>query len=209
MRSFLSFHFKPAEPFEGHLEGVAKLVRPWLGGEGLGAYLVPDTPWVSLYLEALEAQEDPKEVLAFLLELSQLGEAVAFMVLNEEDLLFAQAEGGELKALLARGEEVGVPLWSSPKGEAPQEGLLDAFQKGEPPSGHVLHQVAFGLDEALALAFGHGQGGLEVPPVAAVMRAAGVLGIHPDHAALGFLDLLEMDEEEGLPEEVLYLEGRE
>lgn len=199
MRSFLSFHVKPAEPFEGHLEGVVKLVRPWLGGEGLGAYLVPDAPWASLYLEALEAQEDPKEVLAFLLELSQLGEAAAFMVLNEEDLLFAQAEGGELKALLARGEEVGVPLWSSPKGEAPQEGLLDAFQKGEPPRGHVLHQVAFG----------HGQGSLEVPPVAAVMRAAGVLGIHPDHAALGFLDLLEMDEEEGLPEEVLYLEGRE
>lgn len=147
---------------------VADLARPWLGGEGLGAYLVPDWPWVSLYLEALEAQEDPQAVLAFLEELSRLGEAVAFLVLHEEDLLFARAEGGKIQALLTRGEELG--------------------------------ERAFGLDEALALA-------LEAPPVAAVMRAAGVLGLHPDHAALGFLDLLEADEEEGLPEDVLYLEG--
>ena len=173
MRSFLSFHVKPPpgsapEASQEPLANLAALVRPWLGGEGLGAYLVPDTPWVSLYLEALEAQEDPKAVLAFLLELSSLGEALAFMVLNEEDLLFARAEGGELKALFAQGEEV------------------------EPQ--------AFGLDEALSLA-------LKAPPVAAVMRAAGVLGLHPDHAALGFLDLLETEEEGGLPEGVLYLEG--
>ncbi|MEN2981627.1 MAG: hypothetical protein ABDH20_03255 [Thermus sp.] len=44
-----------------------------------------------------------------------------------------------------------------------------------------------------------------MPPLSAVQALAGAFGLHPDHAALGFLDLLEAEEEEGLPEEVVYL----
>ena len=45
-----------------------------------------------------------------------------------------------------------------------------------------------------------------LPPLGAVQALAAHFGLHPDHAALGFLDLLEAEEEEGLPEEVVYLE---
>ncbi|GAA6747795.1 hypothetical protein [Thermus brockianus] len=162
VRSFLSFHVKAP------LEEVAA----WAGGhtQGAGVYLVPDPPWVSLYHEALEAQEDPKGVRAFLEALSQLGQALAFLVLAEEDLLFLLAEGGRVRAELRRGPELGEALWGP-------EDLLPLLQKAQ-----------------------------AMPPVSAVQALAAPFGLHPDHAALGFLDLLEAEEEEGLPEEVVYLE---
>ena len=45
-----------------------------------------------------------------------------------------------------------------------------------------------------------------LPPEHAVRALAARFGLHPDHALLGFADLLEAEEEEGLPEEVVYLE---
>ena len=45
-----------------------------------------------------------------------------------------------------------------------------------------------------------------LPPEHAVRALANFFGLHPDHALLGFLDLLEAEEEGGLPEEVVYLE---
>lgn len=45
-----------------------------------------------------------------------------------------------------------------------------------------------------------------LPPEHAVRALAARFGLHPDHALLGFLDLLEAEEEGDLPEEVIYLE---
>ncbi|GAA6763077.1 MULTISPECIES: hypothetical protein [Thermus] len=162
VRSFLSFHVKAP------LEEVAA----WAGGrtQGAGVYLVPDPPWVSLYHEALEAEEDPEAIRAFLKALSGLGPALAFMVLNEEDLLFLLAEGGEVVAELRRGPELGEAL-SAP------EALLPLLEEAR-----------------------------RMPPTGAVQALAARFGLHPDHALLGFGDLLEAEEEEGLPEEVVYLE---
>ncbi|MGC8875651.1 hypothetical protein [Thermus sp.] len=162
VRSFLSFHV------EAPLEGVAAWVEGRTGGAGV--YLVPDPPWTSLYHEALEAEENPEAVQAFLRELSRLGRALAFLVQAEEDLLFLLAEGGEVVAELRRGPELGEALW------APED----------------LRPL---LEGARAL-----------PPEQAVRALAPRFGLHPDHAALGFLDLLEAEEEGGLPEEVVYLE---
>lgn len=44
------------------------------------------------------------------------------------------------------------------------------------------------------------------PKTAAVRALAGMLGLFPDHAVVGFGDLLELDEEGGLPEDVWTLE---
>lgn len=44
------------------------------------------------------------------------------------------------------------------------------------------------------------------PKTAAVRALAGMLGLFPDHAVVGFGDLLELDEESGLPEGVWVLE---
>jgi len=162
VRSFLSFHVKAP------LERVAAFAEGRTGGAGV--YLVPDPPWTSLYHEALEAQEDVGAVGGFLKGLSQLGLALAFFVQAEEDLLFLLAEGGEVRAELGVGPEVGALL------QAPGE-LLPLLQKAK-----------------------------AMPPVSAVQALALHFGLHPDHAALGFLDLLEAEEEEGLPEEVVYLE---
>ncbi|TBH17600.1 hypothetical protein [Thermus thermamylovorans] len=162
VRSFLSFHA------EAPLEEALAFARARAGGAGV--YLVPDPPWVSLYHEALEAQEDPGAIRGFLRELSRLGRALAFLVLAEEDLLFLLAEGGRVRAELRRGPELGEALWG-PEDLLP---LLEAAQA--------------------------------MPPLSAVRALAAPFGLHPDHAALGFLDLLEAEEEEGLPEEVVYLE---
>ncbi|HAR69173.1 MAG TPA: hypothetical protein DCR99_05890, partial [Thermus scotoductus] len=61
VRSFLSLH----------VEAPLERVLAWAQDKTLGAgvYLVPDPPWVSLYHEALEAQEDPEAIRAFLEEL--------------------------------------------------------------------------------------------------------------------------------------------
>lgn len=162
VRSFLSFH----------VEAPPERVVAWAQGEtrGAGVYVVPDSPWVSLYHEALEADEDPKAIGAFLEALSHLGPALAFMVLNEEDLLFLMAEEGKGVAELRRGPELGEAL-SGP------EALLPLLQ-----------------------------GAARMPPLNAVQALAAHFGLHPDHALLGFLDLLEAEEEGGLPEEVVYLE---
>ena len=162
MRSFLSLHV------QAPLERVAAWVRERTGGAGV--YLVPDPPWTSLYHEALEAEEDPEAIRAFLRELSRLGRALAFMVLGEEDLLFLLAEGGEVQAELRAGPELGEAL-KAPADLAPL------------------------LARAQAL-----------PPEHAVRALAARFGLHPDHALLGFLDLLEAEEEGDLPEEVIYLE---
>lgn len=162
MRSFLSLHV------QAPLERVAAWVRERTGGAGV--YLVPDPPWTSLYHEALEAEEDPEAIRAFLRELSRLGRALAFMVLGEEDLLFLLAEGGEVQAELRAGPELGEAL-KAPADLAPL------------------------LAKAQAL-----------PPEHAVRALAARFGLHPDHALLGFLDLLEAEEEGDLPEEVIYLE---
>ncbi len=162
MRSFLSLHLKaPLEAVQAFLEGPG---RGWLGG--LGAYLVPDPPWTSLYLEGLEAEEDPQAVQRFLGEASRVGPALAFLVLEEENLLFLWAEGGRVLARMRKGPELGEEFW--------------------------------GPEELKAL--------LPLPPLSAVQALAGRFGLHPDHALLGFLDLWEAEEEEGLPEEVVYLE---
>jgi hypothetical protein len=162
VRSFLSFHVKAP------LEEVIAFARGRTGGAGV--YLVPDPPWTSLYHEALEAQEDLEGVRAFLEELSRLGEALAFFVGEEENLLFLLAEGGKVRAELRRGPELGEAL------KAP-EALLPLLR-----------------------------GAQAMPPLSAVQALVAHFGLHPDHAALGFLDLLEAEEEEGLPEEVVYLE---
>lgn len=162
MRSFLSFHVRAP------LEEAAAFARGRTGGAGV--YLVPDPPWVSLYHEALEAQEEPEEVRAFVKALSHLGPALAFLVRVEEDLLFLLAEGGEVRAELRQGPELGEAL--------------------------------FGPEELLPLL----EAARALPPLSAVQALAAPFGLHPDHAALGFLDLLEAEEEEGLPEEVVYLE---
>ncbi len=162
MRSFLSFHV------QAPLEEVLAFARERTGGAGV--YLVPDPPWVSLYHEALEAEENPEGVRAFLEGLSRLGQTLAFLVLAEEDLLFLWAEGGQVRAELRKGPELGEALW------APED-LLPLLAKAQ-----------------------------AMPPVSAVQALAASFGLHPDHAALGFLDLLEAEEEEGLPEEVVYLE---
>ncbi|WP_287370165.1 hypothetical protein [Oceanithermus sp.] len=44
------------------------------------------------------------------------------------------------------------------------------------------------------------------PKTAAVRALAGMLGIFPDHAVIGFGDVLELDEEGGLPEDVWVIE---
>jgi hypothetical protein len=44
------------------------------------------------------------------------------------------------------------------------------------------------------------------PKTAAVRALAGLLGLFPDHAVVGFGDLLTMDEESELPEDVWILE---
>lgn len=162
VRSFLSLH----------VEAPLERVLAWAQHKTLGAgiYLVPDPPWVSLYHEALEAQEDPEAIRAFLEELSQLGKALAFLVLAEEELLFLLAEGGKVQAELAQGTELGERLM------APSE-LKPLLEKAS-----------------------------RMPPVSAVQALAAHFGLHPDHAALGFLDLLEAEEEGDLPEEVIYLE---
>ncbi|WP_243030014.1 hypothetical protein [Thermus altitudinis] len=162
VRSFLSFHV--AAPWEE--------VQAWAQGQtkGAGVFLVPDPPWVSLYHEALEAQEDPQAIRAFLQELSHLGRALAFLVVAEEELLFLLAEKGEIKAQLAQGAELG------PRLQAPAD-LKPLLEKAA-----------------------------SMPPLSAVQALATHFGLHPDHAALGFLDLLEAEEEGGLPEEVVYLE---
>ena len=162
VRSFLSLHV------QAPLERVAAWVRERTGGAGV--YLVPDPPWTSLYHEALEAEEDEEAIRAFLRELSRLGQALAFLVLSEEDLLFLLAEGGEVQAELRAGPELGEAL-KAPPGLAPL------------------------LERAKAL-----------PPEHGVRALALALGLHPDHALLGFLDLLEAEEEGDLPEEVIYLE---
>ena len=162
MRSLLSFHV------EAPLEAVAAWAKRRTGGAGV--YLVPDPPWTSLYHEALEAGEDPAAIRAFLRELSHLGRALAFMVLNEEDLLFLLAEGGGEKAVLQKGPELGEALQAPPD-------LLPLLQRAS-----------------------------AMPALSAVQALAARFGLHPDHALLGFLDLLEAEEEEGLPEEVVYLE---
>lgn len=162
MRSFLSFHV--AAPLEKVLAFAQAKTQ------GAGVFLVPDLPWVSLYHEALEAQEDPKAIRAFLEELSHLGRALAFLVLAEEELLFLLAENGEILAELAQGAELKNRLL------APRE-LRPLLEKAA-----------------------------RMPPLSAVQNLATHFGLHPDHAALGFLDLLEAEEEGGLPEEVVYLE---
>ncbi|GLV49165.1 hypothetical protein TJA_22670 [Thermus sp. LT1-2-5] len=162
VRSFLSFHVE-APP-----ERVVAWAQDNTGGAGV--YVVPDTPWVSLYHEALEAEEDPKAIKAFLEALSRLGRALAFLVLNEEDLLFLLAEGGKGVAELRRGPELGEALFGP-------EALLPLLQEAA-----------------------------RMPPQSAVQALAAHLGLHPDHALLGFWDLLEAEEEGGLPEEVVYLE---
>jgi hypothetical protein len=162
VRSFLSLHVKAP------LEEVLAFAEGRTGGAGV--YLVPDPPWVSLYPEALEAQEDPEAIWAFLLDLSRLGPALAFLVLAEEELLFLLAEGGEVVAELRKGPELGEALLAP-------EALRPLLERAR-----------------------------TMPPVSAVQALAGPFGLHPDHAALGFLDLLEAEEEEGLPEEVIYLE---
>ncbi len=50
------------------------------------------------------------------------------------------------------------------------------------------------------------EGAQALPPEHAVRALATFFGLHPDHALLGFLDLLEAEEEGSLPEEVVYLE---
>lgn len=162
VRSFLSLH----------VEAPLARVLAWAQGktQGAGVYLVPDPPWVSLYHEALEAQEDPQAIRAFLKELSQLGRALAFLVLAEEELLFLLAEGGGVQAELAQGQELGKKLVAPP-------GLTPLLEKAA-----------------------------RMPPISAVQALAAHFGLHPDHAALGFLDLLEAEETGGLPEEVVYLE---
>ena len=162
MRGFLSLRV------QAPLEAVAAWAEGRTGGTGV--YLVPDPPWTSLYHEALEAEEDPEAIRAFLRELSRLGQALAFLVLSEEDLLFLLAEGGEVRAELRAGPELGTAL-KAPADLAPL------------------------LTRAQAL-----------PPEHAVRALAARFGLHPDHALLGFADLLEAEEEEGLPEEVVYLE---
>ncbi|WP_436410898.1 hypothetical protein [Thermus scotoductus] len=63
-----------------HGEAPLGRVLAWAKDKALGAgvYLVPAPPWVRLYHEAVEAQEDPDAIRAFLEELSQLGKARAF-----------------------------------------------------------------------------------------------------------------------------------
>ncbi len=162
MRGFLSFHVKAP------LEEVAAFAKGRT--EGAGVYLVPDPPWTGLYHEALEAQEDLEGIRAFLEGLSHLGEALAFFVQEEENLLFLLGEGGRVRAELRVGPELGEALWG------PEEVL-------------PLLAVARAM-----------------PPVSAAKALAAHFGLHPDHAALGFLDLLEAEEEGDLPEEVVYLE---
>lgn len=161
MRSFLSLHVKA--PLEA--------VLPWAEGRtgGAGVYLLPDPPWTSLYHEALEAGEDPEALRAFLQDLSHLGPVQAFLVV-EENLLFLQAEGGQVVGEIRKGPEFGEAF------RAP-EGLKEVFLRAK-----------------------------ALPPLSAATALAQAFGLHPDHALLGFLDLLEAEEEEGLPEEVVYLE---
>lgn len=162
MRSFLSLHVKA--PLEA--------VLPWAEGRtgGAGVYLLPDPPWTSLYHEALEAGEDPEALRAFLQDLSHLGPALAFWVVEEENLLFLQAEGGQVVGEIRKGPEFGEAFLAP-------EGLKEVFLRAK-----------------------------ALPPLSAATALAQAFGLHPDHTLLGFLDLLEAEEEEGLPEEVVYLE---
>lgn len=153
------------------MKAPLEAVLPWAEGRtgGAGVYLLPDPPWTSLYHEALEAGEDPEALRAFLQDLSHLGPALAFLVV-EENLLFLQAEGGQVVGEIRKGPEFGEAF------RAP-EGLKEVFLRAK-----------------------------ALPPLSAATALAQAFGLHPDHALLGFLDLLEAEEEEGLPEEVVYLE---
>ena len=97
-----------------------------------------------------------------------------------EALAFFVGEEENLHFLLAEGGKVRAELRTGPElGEALQapEALLPLLRRAQ-----------------------------AMPPLSATRALAAHFGLHPDHAALGFLDLLEAEEEEGLPEEVVYLE---
>ena len=169
MRNFVSLHVRTQDA--SAVRALAQALRT----PGLTLYVVPDTPWYSLYDEGLEAGEDPEALLRALLEASRLGRAAVFWVQEDEGLFWALAEGGRVLYRSAAGME--------DRPDA-REGALPAD-----------------LDPAAVAAAEKGQ-----PKTAAARALGALLGLHPDHAVVGFGDFLELDEESALPEEVWILE---
>ncbi|WP_457637117.1 hypothetical protein [Oceanithermus sp.] len=167
MRSFVNLHVRTDDA--GAVSALAEELRT----PGLVLYVVPADGWYSLYDERLEADEDREALIAALLRASRLGRAAAFMVLEDESLFWA----------LAEGEKLIYSASSDPEGEERQ---------GSPPAD--FQPAAIAAAEA-------GE-----PKTASVRALARMLGLEPDHAVVGFGDLLEMDEEGELPEEVWVLE---
>jgi len=168
VRSFVNLHVRTEDA-----SGVRALAEQ-LRTPGLTLYVVPDAPWFSLYDEAGEAGEDPAALREALLAASRLGTAAAFMVLEDETLLWALAAGGK---------------------------LLYQYQEDEAGSSRRRGALPAGLDPQTVAAAEAGQ-----PKSASVRALAQLLGLHGDHAVVGFGDLLEMDEESELPEEVWIFE---
>jgi len=165
VRSFANLHVRTA-----NANAVSALAEE-LRSPGLALYVVPSGGWYSLYDERLEADEDREALTAALLRASQLGPAVAFLVLEDEILFWALAEAGEL-----------LHSYRSDTGD--RQGALPA-----------------GLDPATVAAAEAGE-----PKTASVRALAQMLGLEPDHAVVGFGDLLEIDEEGELPAEVWIFE---
>ncbi len=171
MRSFVNLHVR-----SGDADAARRLVGK-LRSEGLASYAVMAEPWLSVYDEALEAEEDPSLLNAALQEASRLGRAAAFMVHEDEDLYWALAEEGKL-----------LYAYQAEAGAAPR-------RRGAPPPW---------LDEEAVRLAEEGQ-----PKSASVRALAALLEIEPEHALVGFADLLQADEESELSEEVWIFEDEE
>jgi len=167
VRSFVNLHVRTKSADE-----VASLAER-LRTPGLTLYVVSDGQWFSLYDEALEAGESRPDLLAALEQAAVLGRAVAFMVMEDEQLFWALADDGRVVYQAAAGPE-------------------EAWRSGRLPADLDPHAVA-------AAEAGE-------PKTASVRALAQMLGLEPDHAVIGFGDLLEMDEESELPEEVWIFE---
>lgn len=170
VRSFVNLHVRTKNADE-----VASLAEQ-LRTPGLTLYVVPDEPWFSLYDEGLEADESRRDLLTALEQASLLGRAATFMVMEDEQLFWALADGGKIVYRSAVGPE-------------------ETWKRGMLPSD---------LDEVAVAAAEVGE-----PKTASVRALARMLGLEPDHAVTGFGDLLEMDEENQLPETVWVFEDPE
>jgi len=100
-------------------------------------------------------------------------------------------------ALFAVYEDEGL-CWGMAEGGRHRYRFCEGLEGA--PSG-PFGRLPAGLDPAAVAAAQAGE-----PKTAAVRALAGMLGIFPDHAVIGFGDLLELDEEGGLPEEVWVVE---